>query len=54
MVLDEMRTEIYELKAEIKRLRGIISECKELFDVTFIGDSQCKLKRKLETLEDGN
>jgi len=43
-----------ETEAKIKNLTEILVECKELFDVTFVGDSQCRLRVKLiEALKEG-
>jgi hypothetical protein len=40
--------------AKIMWLQDILQECKELFDVTFAGDTKCNLRKKLEALqEDG-
>jgi len=47
-------TECDETEAKIKNLTEILVECKELFDVTFVGDSQCRLRVKLiEALKEG-
>lgn len=46
--IDALGSEMLELQQTCIKYRKLLKECKELFDVTFVGDVQCDLRKHLE------